>query len=202
MIQSVNLYTEELRPSKERLQAKSAALALALALLVVVVAGGVARYQAVQAEQNLAIQEQRNEQLLATVERLSAAVAEQQPDAALEAELETIRQTVARREYLLDRVTSLVSDDSDGFSPLLEGLARRVPDGLWLTGIRMQPASGVLVLEGQTEAGSLVPVFLDQLGNEPAFSGMAFGAFRLLREEDSRWIGFRVATRRNPEGAE
>lgn len=202
MNQSVNLYTEELRPSKEKLQAKGAALALALALLVVVIAGGLARYQAVEAEQKLAIQEQRNQQLLESVERMSAAVAQQQPDAALEAELNTIRQTVARREYLLERVETLVSDDSDGFSPALEGLARQVPDGLWLTGIRLQPVSGALVLEGQTETGSLVPVFLDRLGNEPAFAGLSFGAFRLLREEDSRWIGFRVATRRTAEDAE
>jgi len=133
---------------------------------------------------------------------MSGAVAQQQPDAALEAELKAIRQTVARREYLLARVETLVSDDSDGFSPALEGLAKQVPDGLWLTGIRLQPVDGVLVLEGQTETGSLVPVFLDRLGNEQAFSGLSFGAFRLLRAEDRRWIGLRVATRRTAEDTE
>ena len=45
MNQSVNLYTEELRPSKEKLQAKSAALTLALALLMwKIISRMVARY--------------------------------------------------------------------------------------------------------------------------------------------------------------
>lgn len=202
MDQSVNLYTEELRPSTEKLQARGAALALLLAILVVVVAGGVAHYQALQAEQKRVLQEQRNQRLLEAVERMSAAVSRQQPDAALEAELEMVSRTVARREYLLDQVKNLVSDDSGGFSPALEGLARQVPDGLWLTGIRLQPATGALVLEGQAETGSLVPVLIDRLGNEKTFSGLSFGAFRLLRDEGSRWIGFRVATRRTQEDAQ
>lgn len=202
MIQSVNLYTEELRPRRQKLQARTAATALVLALLVVVVAGGMAHYQASRAEQQLAIQQQHNEQLLSSVERMSAAVAAQQPDASLEAELEAISQTVVRREYLLDRVESLVADDVVGFSPALEGLARQVPEGLWLTGIRILPMSGELALEGQAEAGTLVPVFLDRLGNEAAFAGRSFGAFRLLREDNSRWIGFRVATRQPGEDGE
>lgn len=196
MNQSVDLYTDELRPSREALQARSATLILLLGLLVVVLSAGIAHYRAAQSAKSLAAHEQRTEQLRQTVEQQSSAVAAQKPDAALESELREVTEALVRRERLLGRVEALVQGDSEGFSPALEGLARQVPDGLWLTGIELRAVSGEVVLKGQTESGSLVPVFLDQLGEEPTFSGRSFGAFRLLREEDSRWIGFHVATRR------
>ena len=89
-----------------------------------------------------------------------------------------------------------------GFSSPLSALARQVPQGLWLTHIRLDASNGAVGLVGKAQSGRLVPVYLEQLGDEPAFMGKTFGSFRLDREEDGRWIEFQVATDRNWEGAE
>jgi MSHA biogenesis protein MshI len=49
-------------------------------------------------------------------------------------------------------------------------------------------------LSGRAQTGRLVPSYLEALGEEPAFQGRTFGAFRLERDEEGRWIEFRVAT--------
>ncbi|MEP3165359.1 MAG: PilN domain-containing protein, partial [Marinobacter sp.] len=186
-IQRVNLYTDDLRPRREKLQAGLAMSLLVLALVVIAGAGGVARFQAsgLQAE-NSALQQQ-NEQLERSVAQLTREVEARQPDPDVEAALERVTAALARRQKLLDRVENLIATETTGFSSPLSALARQVPQGLWLTHIRLDASKGAVGLVGKTQAGRLVPVYLEKLGDEPAFTGKTFGSFRLDRGEDGRW---------------
>ncbi|MCL7945997.1 PilN domain-containing protein [Marinobacter sp. ATCH36] len=200
-IQQVNLYTDELRPRREKLQAGMALSVLVLALVVVVVAAGVVRYQESRLEAEAMALQQQNEQLQRSVEQLTSDVEALQPDPEVEAALERVTATLARRQRLLERVENLIATETTGFSSPLSALARQVPDGLWLTHIRLDASNGAIGLAGKAQSGRLVPVYLEQLGDEPAFTGKTFGSFRLDREEDGRWIEFRVATDADGEGA-
>ncbi|MCC4285920.1 PilN domain-containing protein [Marinobacter salarius] len=202
MIQQVNLYTDELRPRKEKLQARMALSILALALVVIVASAGGVRYQASHLQAQVDSRQAQNDQLQRAVEQLTTEAEARQPDPEVEAALERVTATLARRQRLLSRVEGLVASEAAGFSTQLSALARQVPQGLWLTHIRLDGHQGNVALAGRSQSGRLVPIYLEKLSGEPAFVGKTFGSFRLDREEDGRWIEFQVATDRNWEGAE
>lgn len=197
--QEVNLYAEELRPRKERLQFASLASLAALVLVFIVVSAVYVRYDNNQLEQDVSLQQARMDQLTRSVEQLSREVESRQPDPQVKAALERVTETLARRQRLLDQVENLMSESTSGFSDPLLALAQQVPDGLWLTRIQLNAQNGQVGLEGRTQSGSLVPVYLEALGEKPAFQGKTFGAFRLERDQEGRWIDFRVATRAGAE---
>ncbi|MFN2360270.1 MAG: PilN domain-containing protein [Marinobacter sp.] len=200
--QQVNLYTDDLRPRKEKLQAGVAMAALVLALVVIAVAAGVTRYQESQLQAETMALQQQNDQLQRSVDRKTNEVEARRPDPEIEADLERVTETLARRQQLLDRVENLIATETNGFSKPLSALARQVPEGLWLTSIRLDARHGDVGLAGRAQSGRLVPVYLEQLGGEPAFAGKTFGSFRLEREEDGRWIEFQVATDAGREGSQ
>jgi len=192
--QLINLYTEELRPSKEKMQAGTAVAILALAVLLLAVAAGFVRYQNAQLTDQLASRQQKVESLEQSVAQLTEEAESRQPDPQVEAALSRVSDTLVRRQRLLAQVENLMSEDTAGFSAPLAALARQVPSGVWLTRIRLNAQNGDVGLSGRAQAGKLVPAYLEALGEEPAFQGKTFGAFRLERSEQGRWIEFRVAT--------
>ena len=198
--QQINLYTEDLRPKKEPLQA-GVAVSLVVAVLVLLAgAAGFVRYQNTQLTQQVVAGQQQAEQLQQRVDELTLEAESQQPDPQVEAALQRVNDTLRRRQRLLGRVETLMSDDVPGFSAPLSALARQVPDGVWLTRIRLDAQTGNVGLRGRTQSGDRVPAYLEALGEEPSFQGKTFGDFRLERSEEERWIEFRVATNKDAGG--
>nr|WP_242467993.1 PilN domain-containing protein [Halorhodospira neutriphila] len=79
-----------------------------------------------------------------------------------------------------------------GFSPILEGLARQRVARLWLTDFTV--GAERLRLHGRATHPRLVPRFLDALAREPAFSGTRFADFRMQRLDAEGHVEFRIAT--------
>ena len=181
MIQQVNLYTDELRPHKERLQAGTAVGVLLVGLLLVAFVAGFLTYENSVMANKASRLDRQNQQLEQAVAELSAAVQARQPDAEVEEALNRVTQTLARRQRLLERVESLVLSEGRIFSPQLSALARQIP------------------IEGRSRDGALVPRYLENLGDEAAFAGKTFGAFLLSRSDEGRWIDFHVSSKRDGE---
>lgn len=200
MIQQVNLYTDELRPRKERLQAGTAVGVLAMGLVFVAFVAGFLIYEnSVMANKALRLDRQ-NQQLEQAVAQLSSAVQARQPDAEVEGALSRVTQTLARRQRLLERVESLVLSEGRSFSPQLAALARQIPEDVWLTDVILESGPDKITIEGSSRDGALVPLYLEKLGEEAAFTGRTFGVFRLSRSEEGRWIDFHVSSKREGEG--
>ena len=194
MIQQVNLYTSELRPRQQRL---SAARALGIAVVLILVIAGYAAWlshERRQLAQEVTGTEQQNVRLDEAVASLSEAVERRQPDPELEAALQRISETLARRQRLLERVEGLVVSPGQGFSPQMAGLARQIPENVWLTGIVLEAQPQRIQIEGRTRTSAQVPLYLEQLGQAPAFTGRTFGVFRLDRPDEGNWVEFFVAS--------
>ena len=202
IIQQVNLYTDELRPRREKWLAGAALSALALVLVLVVVAAGVVRYQQFRLQATVSVLKQQNGQLQKSLKQLIGKVVARQPDSEIEASFDRVTVTMVRRRQLLGRLENVIPTEVTGFSVPLLALARQVPQGLWLTQIRLDALQGDVGLAGKAQSGQLVPMYLGKLGDEPAFAGKTFASFRLSREEDGRWIEFQVATDTAVEGAQ
>lgn len=199
MIQQVNLYKPEFRPHRQWMTATNVALLAVVLLVLVLLAGGWSHQRANGLAQALEAERASNEQIQKTIERLTSDLQGRRPDPQLERAVERVTDTLSRRQQLLEQVERLADNRSDGFAAPMAALARQVPQDLWLTGLQLR--QNHVTLEGRTRAGSLVPVYLERLGEEPAFTGQAFGRFELARSEDHPWIEFRVSTRRDEEGA-
>lgn len=191
---SVNLYAEELRPRRELLQASMVLPLLMVAVIAIGLAVGFAHFRGAELDDRHAQLQRQSDQLQSSVDTLSGRVSARRPDPELEAALTETNRTILRRQRLLESVESLAAGETPGFSDQMSALARQVPDGLWLTGFTLQTESGQITLSGGTRQASSVPTLLENLGAEPSFAGRTFGAFELEREEDGRWIQFRVAT--------
>lgn len=199
MIQQVNLYTQELRPRKERLQAGTLAGLVVLALLAVAVAAGMVRHEAAELDERVDAMVAENLRLEQRITDLSAQVQARQPSPDIREALDRVTATLVRRERVLERVENLVLTGGGRFSPQMAALARQIPEDVWLTGIRLDARATRMVIEGRARSGALVPTYLEKLGDEPVFAGETFGAFRLTRPEQGAWIEFRVATERTGE---
>lgn len=197
MIQQVNLYKPEFRPRRQRMTAVSVALMAGLVLALVLAAGGWYQYRAAGLEQTLQAERAGNAQIQQSIDRMGEEIQSRRPDPQLELAVERVTDTLSRRQRLLDRVERLANNRTGGFAAPMAALARQVPQDLWLTGLQLQQDH--VSLQGRTRTGSLVPVYLERLGEEAAFAGQVFGRFELSRSEEHPWIEFRVATRRDEE---
>lgn len=200
MKQEVNLYTEAFRPSQEWLTLDFVARVAAAALLVVAVAAGWTQYRVLQ----LSAEQQKLEQTQARTEeaiaRLNEQLARQQRDPQLVDQVERLEERAEDRKRLVERADSVARASSEGFTPYLEGLAKQSREGLWLTGIQVNLIRDQLHLEGGTTQGQRVPDYLQRLRKEPVFEGRRFERFGIERSEESAFLEFDVASRRNAGG--
>lgn len=201
MIQQVNLYTDELRPRHEPLQAATALFVLALALVLIIIAAGYVRYELGARQDALAESKTGLQALEARAGALTAEVESQRKDPALALALDEVAGRIAQRRRLLEEVERLVVTGEEGFSPYLSAMARQVPGDVWLTGFRINLALAEVGLTGRARSGSRVPLYLERLGDEAVFRGREFERFELERHESGQWIDFNVATRRGPGDA-
>lgn len=197
MRQTVNLYTEAFRPSREWLTLKRAAVALVIVLVLVAAVSGVAQYRLAGAEATLADLERREERQQQAVEALQEDLEARQKDPELEEQVARLEQRVKDRRRLVERADSVAQASSEGFSPYLEGLARQSLDGLWLTRIRVDLMRDRLGLTGRTGDGQKVPEYLQSLREESVFSGRRFARFSIERSEEGAPLNFQVASTRD-----
>lgn len=201
MIQQVNLYTDELRPRHEPLQASTALLAVVVALALVIASATYVRYELSTRQDALA---ELNAELVSVEARVGALTAEvesQRIDPGLTRALDDVAGRIERRRRLLEEVERLVVTGEEGFSPYLSAMARQVPADVWLTGFRINLDRAEIGLTGRARSGNRVPLYLERLGDEAVFQGRQFERFELERHESGQWIDFNVATRREPGDA-
>ncbi|KXS49402.1 MAG: MSHA bioproteinis protein MshI [Marinobacter sp. T13-3] len=199
MRQTVNLYTAELRPRKQHLNTRSALVVMAVVVGALVGIMAFGQWQNQQLQQRADRIDRQNSQLKQANERMAAEVEARKPDPELEKALARVTDTIARRQRLLERVDSLANNNQSGFASRMAALARQIPSQLWLTAIRLESSPARMGLKGRTREPERVPLYLEQLGEEPVFAGQTFRDFLLSRPDDENasggdWVAFRVAT--------
>lgn len=196
-MQQINLYQEPFGHRRDALAAPHLALALVLLVLALAaVAGGqYLRLQGVEARAAALEAERRaaNQRLAQVRERLQAARtqagSEADPVAPLRAEL-------AAKRRLLEHLDSGPIARRGGFSPYLEGLARRTVEGVWLSAIEIGAGGRRLRFEGHAVDAERVPALMAALGEEDSYSGHAFRTLAIDRPADADWrVDFVLASR-------
>lgn len=174
MSQQINLLLPELRPRFDWLALPVVAAAGLGGLLLVVALSsiGIMRTNALTASeaalrnQLAALQQQ--------VQTLGATLGARQGDPTLDKRLEAARLAVAQRQEVLNVVAQGDLPSSHAYSGLLQGFARQVMDGVWLTGFGF--AQKDVEIRGRLSDPALLPAYINRLNGEAAFAGRRFAA--------------------------
>lgn len=196
MKQQINLYQEQFYEKRIRFPALH--MFLLTLLSVFFIAGGSIWLKISNQEAR-----DRNAKLLSDVAVLTVEVD------AMKARIQT--QTVhagllaavadANRQIVLkERLLSMVDVSTHGgiasrFSALMEGLARRHVEGMWLVRVDIRKGGQELLFEGSTLDAALLPVFIGRLHDEEAYAGREFKTIIMHRnEEHAQKIDFVLGT--------
>ncbi|WP_417581159.1 hypothetical protein [Nitrincola sp.] len=179
--QEVNLYQAELHEKREQLTARHMASLVGIVLLLMLLYSGWTAYSLNSLKhENQQLTTQLNQQRQTVTELASMARPEADPrllqhTRRLENEIRHLR---ALRE------TALIPLDATEPEQYLRGLARQKPDGLWITGIHLAALGQDILLQGRVINAELLPIYIDLLGIEPAFTGLVFHTLEINQPTD------------------
>ncbi len=197
--QQINLYQE--RFHEKRLYFSAAQSAGALLLLVAVI--GIASFLM---QSRLQQAEQRNQQVKADRERMTAELAAVNAeltrlleDTRLDVEIESTARQISARKKVLGFVDANRFGSGQGFSDHLVALSRLHVDDIWLSRIRL--AENFMQIKGSSLDAGRIPGYFDRFGEEQIFKGSRFDLFELRRDPDQDWkVDFEIATREAVDG--
>jgi hypothetical protein len=198
--QQINLYQPALRPARVPLSAATVAR-ITLVFALGLVAISIYQHRQVEdLEDRLSALERLRDTTQSRILALSEVVAGRGRDAGLADAIQARREDLVRKQWVLNELTGVGKATVQGFSGLLEGLARQRVEGLWIDAVQVRDGGRDLALTGSARSAELVPVLLQRLGGEPAFARRAFRSLIVERPEaEPRRVDFALRTRPEPE---
>jgi hypothetical protein len=194
MYQQINLYQPIFRKQPQVFSAAAMLQAAAVVIVALAAVYGYGRWQLARLEAEVVQLEGQEKAFAAQLARIdpSAGAARRK---AVEDEIANLNAALLAQQKLIDVLRAQPLAMTNGFSPYLAALGRQHVNGLWLTELDVNGATGTMELAGQTVRAELVPEYLQRLGNEAALAGQRFDRLRIERNEQSERVAFRVSSR-------
>ncbi len=209
----INLIDPQFVPRTVVPSAAQLAVAGIVAALALIAAGMIVRRQAAEIESQVQTQAAR---LAASRDRLAAlgkTIAARHADAALVRQIEETETLVMIRREVVAAIGAGAAGSEQGFSTLMQALARQTLEGVWLTAVSVAAGGEQLTLSGRTMDPALLPVYLHKLNAEPAFRGRSFAELKMGEPKPAAgetkpaggsgpapWVEFRLAGRASEPG--
>mgnify|MGYP002713064351 CR=1 FL=1 len=181
MRQQINLYQHERHQAPKLAEANLLLITLALSVTLIAAYYAFSLWERNHAQNRLSMFEEQSTELTAQRDEMSEQVKQLQPSVALETQLDNLNSDLEAKRIVLNLLRGDEAGNRTGFSSHLEGLARRPLKGLWLTGISITGGGQELDLRGKALQAELVPVYLEKLRDESAFSGHEFRLLEMTR---------------------
>ncbi len=179
--QEINLYQPGLRAAAPALSARLILRAVGGLALALVLFYGFARQRAETETRSVARLAAQKTETTAKLEQLELQVAKVSADPVLAAEVRDLGIETETRRLLVKAVEKRALGSAHGFSPQLEGLARRTLDGVWLQQIKIERGGEGLSLAGRALDAKLVPQWLEGMREQAGLAGRAFQTVRIQR---------------------
>lgn len=107
---------------------------------------------------------------------VSAQFAPREANPALENEIRNADANVHSMQKVFDALHSGEFGDTKGYSSYFRAFARRIVDGVWLTGVSINGAGHDIGLKGRALKPEYVPLYLSRLSQEADMQGKSFSA--------------------------
>lgn len=197
-MQQINLYQPMFRKQEKVFSAVTMLQISVLLVIVLAAIYGYSWWSFKPIETELARVETEQRRLQQEIERIRATSPPPVPSRLLEQEVARLSDELARMQQVKHAISGARFGNQEGFSSFLEGLARQHVSGLWLTHVNLSHGGTRVTLSGKAVSAELVPVYLQRLAGEQAFSGMSFNLLEVTRSQsDPSLIEFSVGTERD-----
>jgi hypothetical protein len=195
MIQQINLYQNMFRKQKVIFPAAAVAVVILLGVITFVGAGLMLRANHQKQIQQVASMTKAKENMQLQVDELRAKLPSLQKDPALPVQIAALERERDQKRQAIAMLGDTKLGNTSGFSGLLEGLARRRVDSVWLEHFRFAAGGNDLSLVGSARAPELVPRLLSGLREEETFVGLRFDFLKMQRDnKDHALIHFYFGT--------
>lgn len=183
MSAQINLYHPRFLKQRDLLTLTNVAIAAVLLFSLLAAIAGWAAQDATQKKAAATAAEAQLKSAKDQVAEATKALALRKPSPQLLAELEAAEAVLRRRSEIARLLESGAVGSTGGFAEYLRGFARRVPEGLWLTGFSIGPDGSDMEIRGRMLNPAALPEYIRRLGAEKAFQGRSFAALTLDRAD-------------------
>lgn len=180
MQQTINLFDHLTKRETIAVSSQHIVIAAMVTLVAVLLVSLVSVYNARQDITLVQQAERDNERLQAQLSELRAESSNDSKS------MQRTRRLLKQRRQILHSLSNQKHDIGQGFSDHLAGLGRQQLKGLWLSSIELRAGGEEISLKGAMKHATLLPRYLQDLGKEPAFSGLRFQLMKIENSEASR----------------
>ncbi|MEX2517388.1 MAG: PilN domain-containing protein [Gammaproteobacteria bacterium] len=195
MNQQINLYQPMFRKQEKVFSAVTMLQITGFIVLVLAAIYGYSLYSLQPFKSELAKIDSEHNKLEQQLSRLEAQAPANVKSQLLEDEVRQLTQELEQKQRVQEMLTSGRYGNRDGFSGLLEGLARQHVSGLWLTQVRVTSGGTQLMMSGKANSAELIPIYIQKLAAETAFAKLSFNVLQISRSEsEDGMVEFNLAT--------
>ncbi|WP_316347586.1 PilN domain-containing protein [Desulfuromonas acetoxidans] len=196
-MQQINLYQDQFKPQRRSQLGTILTTAFVAMIVVMVLLNWWQGRQRDQWQQRQAAERQRQNSLQADLTALGDKVATLQPSALLAQKLIETRHQLDLRKPVLHQVERL-SAKKELVIDSLEALALQPLPSAWLTTVEFADGGDEMMLSGVALQAERLPQLVEELAQQPVFSGRHF-AFARLERQSSGGYSFDLSTRQGGE---
>lgn len=186
MSQQINLLDHSLRPRREWLSLLTVVAGMAAVLLLLVAAAIYGWYQEGLERDRFKVAESNLRDAQTELTQLAGQQSRQVLDPRLQDEIAQAALTLQGKREIMAVLEQGGLGEKTGFSAYLQGFARQVVDGVWITGFELTAGKRTFEVRGRMLQASLLPSFVQQLNQETVFHGRRFAALDMHRLEPEK----------------
>ncbi len=179
MKQQINLYRAEFRPETNAFQSRFMFLAAAALVLALALIYGFARQGVIGIDEELDIVARQEAAAIERLENVRPLITAITGEQSWSAQLEQAARTLAERQAVLAMIRGTTLGDTKGFSRHLRALSRQDVDGLWITRLVLSALGDQTRIDGRAIRAELIPLYVQNLTDEPAFAQQRFHQFQI-----------------------
>lgn len=193
MNQQINLYLPEFRPETNAFQSMFIVQAAGMLVVALLLLYGYAWQGLSGIDRELAVVQRQEVAALERLQNVRPLIMALTGEQSWSEQLEQATRMLAEREAALRLIRGTALGVTHGFSGHLRALARQDIDGIWLTHIVLSAAGDRTRIEGRAIRPELIPLYVQDLTSEPAFSAQRFHRFQIDSIEDDGEPGLRFS---------
>lgn len=200
-MQQINLYLPEFQPNREPLRSIHMLWGLAAFILLLILITIFTAYQNRQRADVVAQQRLQLEEIKARAVQIE----QQRPTgnlAELEVQAENMLKELKRREQVYQVIANKDLGNNSGFSAHLQALGRQSLDTISLEAFSLLAGGNYVELAGKTTSVDQVPLYVQRLRSEAAFSQAGFGVLNAQPQSASGVFQFSLARQTNSKQKE
>jgi len=184
MKQQINLYQAQYRPETRMFPAGIMLQATGVLLLAMLLMYGFAQHRLGNIERELDVMANQESAALDRLQKIGPLITSMTGETNWAEQLDDSLRLLAERQAVLELIRGSTLGETQGFSRHLRALARQDVDGIWLTHILLSGRGDKTRLEGRAIRAELIPLYVQELTAETAFSAQRFHRFQIESPTD------------------